>query len=157
MKNILFPSLLVAFGCLLSFSTSAQNAEEAAVLKMWNEVWALYEANDMDKIWAYYTDDAVEIYPDGSMIRGKEGIKAGYEQFSTMLEGTPSWKASPPVVQFITRDVALLTSDVEADVKLKGGQQIGGKSTFALIVKKQNNKWVMVFDSQTPVMQMPEK
>ena len=73
-----------------------------------------------------------------------------------MLEGTPSWKISKPEITFFGSDVALLTSDITTDVKLKGGQQIGGKANFATIIQKVNGKWLIVFDSQTPMQEMPE-
>ena len=157
MKNIVFTALALLFVSLFSTSNAnAQTAAEAAVLKMWDEVWQSYEKNDEAKMWSFYTETACEIYPDGNAACGLKDIKAGYEQFKTMMEGTPSWTMTKPTVRFIGSDVALLMSDVTSDIKLKGGQQIGGKSKFAAIVHKVNGKWLIEFDSQTPLMQMPE-
>lgn len=154
MKNTFLFSLILL---LSSFSTlRAQSAAEAELLKGWDEIWKAYSSNDMTKVWAFYAENATEIYPDGSMAAGVATIKAGYEQFSAMLEGTPSWKMDKPVVRFITPDVALLTSNIVTDMKLKGGQQIGGKGTFAVIVHKVKGKWLIEFDSQTPVINMAE-
>jgi uncharacterized protein (TIGR02246 family) len=107
-------------------------------------------------MWSFYAENACEIFPDGSMITGAANIKAAYDQFKGMLEGTPTWTMSKPNIRFITPDVALLTSDIVSDIKLKGGQQVGGKATFATIVRKTNGRWLIEFDSQTPVLQMPE-
>ena len=157
MKNIIFITVSLLFVSLFTTSNAtAQNTAEAELTKMWSDVWKAYESDDLSKVWLHYADKACEIYPDGSMITGLSNIKAGYEQFAGMLEGTPSWTASKPVIRLITPDVALLTSDVVSDIKLKGGQQMGGKATFALLVHKVNGKWLIEFDSQTPVMQMPE-
>lgn len=155
MKNTILFTLTLLFVSLCSFTVNAQTAAEKDVLKGWDEVWQAYESNNLDKVWAYYSENAIEIYPDGSMASGLSSIKAGYEQFSGMLEGTPSWQTSKPVIRFITPDIALLTSDVVSDIKLKGGQQIGGKSTFALLLQKRNGKWLVEFNSQTPVLTMP--
>ena len=160
MKNILF-SILTLFSMNLFLQTSAAQSaapktDEAAVLKMWDEVWQAYQTNNEEKMWSFYADNACEVYPDGSMICGKKAIREGYEAFKTMLDGIPSWTMTKPTVRFIEPNVVLLTSDVTSDIKLKGGQQIGGKSTFMTLVHKINGQWLIEFDSQTPVISMPE-
>lgn len=158
MKKVLISALTLFFLCLISLNANAQTAsnEEAVVLKMWDDVWQAYESGDEAKMWSFYAENACEIYPDGSKLCGVKAIREGYEFFKTMLEGTPSWKISKPEITFFGSDVALLTSDITTDVKLKGGQQIGGKANFATIIQKVNGKWLIVFDSQTPVQEMPE-
>jgi uncharacterized protein (TIGR02246 family) len=154
MRNILFCTLAFFFASLLPTNAQAQNPE-AEILSMWDNVWKAYESNNLAKVWASYAENACEIYPDGSMMTGAANIKAGYEQFSGMLEGTPSWQSTKPAIRLITPDVALLTSSVVSDIKLKGGQQVGGKSVFALVAHKVKGQWLIEFDSQTPVLQMP--
>lgn len=156
MKNTFFSFLSLLFVSLFSLNAHAQSAEESKILKMWDEVWQAYESGNEAKMWSFYTEDACEIYPDGSSVCGVKAIREGYEQFKTMLEGKPSWTMTKPTVRFLGADVALLMSDVTSDIKLKGGQQIGGKSKFATIVRKVNGKWMIEFDSQTPAIPMPE-
>lgn len=153
MKNFIFSTLAILV-CFTQINAQSKNGE-AEVLKTWNDVWASYEKGDETKMWAFYADDACEIYPDGSQICGKAAIKAGYDQFKSMLEGQPAWKISTPTIQFVEPTVVILTSDVTADIKLKGGQQIGGPSRFMAILHKVKGDWKIVFDSQTPVMQTP--
>lgn len=158
MKNILFSTITLLFVSAFSFTSNAQTTskEEAVVLKMWDNVWQAYESGDEAKMWSFYAENASEIYPDGSYLTGLKTIREGYDQFKTMMEGNPTWTMSPPTITFIGSDVALLISDVTADIKLKGGQQIGGKSKFATVLHKVKGNWLIVFDSQTPVMPMPE-
>ena len=156
MKHLLSLSLSLLLVSLFSFSSSAQtSSSEAEVLKMYNETWAAYETKDMAKVWSMYSDKATEIYPDGSLISGLSNIKQAFEQFSSIVEGTPHWKVGTPAIRFITAEVALVTSDVMSDIKLKGGQQIGGKLTFALLLRKTHGKWLIEFDSQTPTLPVP--
>ncbi len=129
---------------------------EAAILKAWDDVWTAYDSGNEAQMWSYYAENATEIYPDGSIAVGISHIKAGYEGFKTMLEGKPTWTSTKPEVQFIEPNVALLISDVTSDMKLKGGQQIGGKMKFTALLHQVNGKWLIVYDSQTPVMSMPE-
>lgn len=156
MKNTFFSFLSLLFVSLFSLNAHAQSAEESKILKMWDEVWQAYESGNEAKMWSFYTEDACEIYPDGSSVCGVKAIREGYEQFKTMMEGKPSWTMTKPTVRFLGADVALLMSDVTSDIKLKGGQQIGGKSKFATIVRKVNGKWLIEFDSQTPAIPMPD-
>jgi len=158
MKNIIFSTLTLLFASLFTFNANAQTAskEEASLLKMWDAVWQAYESGNEAAMWAFYADNACEIYPDGSSICGIKAIREGYEMFKSMMEGTPSWKMAKPTVTFLGSDVALLMSDVTADIKLKGGQQIGGKSKFAVVLHKVKGEWLIAFDSQTPMIPMQE-
>ncbi|MBP6811236.1 MAG: SgcJ/EcaC family oxidoreductase [Saprospiraceae bacterium] len=158
MKNIILTALTLLFLSTFTQSTSAQTASnnQVAVLKMWDAVWQAYEVGDEAKMWSFYAADACEIYPDGSSLCGLKAIREGYEQFKGMLEGKPSWTYPTPVVQFIEPNVALLIAEINSDIKLKGGQQLGGKMKFVAILHKEKGQWLIAFDSQTPIVQMPE-
>jgi ketosteroid isomerase-like protein len=106
-------------------------------------------------MWSFYTDNACEVYPDGSSACGVKSMKASFEQFKAMLESKPSWTMAAPKVTLLSNDVALILCDVTSDIKLKGGQQIGGKTKFSAILQKVKGNWLLAFDSQTPIMQMP--
>lgn len=160
MKNFFFSALTLLFVSFSAQNSVAQSAtsktDEAAVLKMWDDVWQAYESGNEEKMWSFYAENACEVYPDGSMICGKKAIREGYQAFKTMLEGKPSWTLTKTALHFVEPGVAILTADVKADVKLKGGQQIGGDSKFMVLVHKINGQWLIEFDSQTPVLPMPE-
>lgn len=158
MKNLIFNLIAICAFALSAQTLQAQSTskEEAALLQKWDAVWQAYESGNEAAMWAFYADNACEIYPDGSSICGIKAIKEGYEMFKSMMEGAPSWEMTKPTVTFLGSDVALLMSDVTADIKLKGGQQIGGKSKFAVVLHKVKGEWLIAFDSQTPVVPMPE-
>lgn len=154
MSNFLKTSLLLICS-FFALNLNAQTAaDEAALLKGWNDIWQAYESGEEAKIWAFYAENACEIYPDGSCICGREAIRQSYEAFKGMLEGKPSWTMTPPTVRFLGPDVVMLLSDVTADIKLKGGQQIGGKSKFMALLRKTDGQWLIEFTSQTPVIPM---
>ncbi len=151
-----FQFSLLLLCCTFTLNLRAQTAaDEAGIRKMWDAVWQAYADGDEAKMWSFYADNACEIYPDGSSLCGKKALREGYEQFKTMLEGKPSWTYTTPTVQFVSPDVVMLLSDVTADMKLKGGQQIGGKTKFMALLHKVNGQWLIVFDSQTPVLPPP--
>lgn len=152
--NLAAACLVAVFFSNCSTTAQSQNkaADEAALLKMWDNVWADYDSDNEEKMWAYYSETATEIYPDGTSMSGKKAIKAGYEAFKGMLEGKPSWSTTKPTIQWLGTDAALLISDITSDIKLKGGQQIGGKMKFATVAVCRDGKWFIEFDSQTPVL-----
>ena len=156
MKKIVLTTMTCFIALISLQSTYAQSKKsEETILKMWDEVWTAYEKGDEMAMWNAYSPNATEIYPDGSIISGKDNLKKGYDEFKTMLEGKPSWKYTKPTVRLIDPTTALLYADINSDIKLKGGQQVGGKMKFATILHQVNGKWLIEFTSQTPVMQMP--
>jgi uncharacterized protein (TIGR02246 family) len=157
MKKNVFKSitLITLMGTVtLAFSQNQKNEE--ALVKIFNDVWTAYEKGDEQTMWNFYSSSASEIYPDGSLISGKENIRQAYNGFKNMLEGNPKWKYSRPTVRFIEPNVALLFSDIESDIKLKGGQQMGGKVKFVAVLHRVNGKWQIEFDGQVPKIPMPE-
>lgn len=155
MSNFLKTAALLLCSAFSLHLTAQTDADRAAVLKTWNDVWQAYEKGEETDMWSYYAEDACEIYPDGSSLCGKKAIREGYEAFKGMLEGTPSWTTTEPTLRFLGPDVVMLLSDVTTDIKLKGGQQIGGKSKFMLLLRRTNGRWLIEFNSQTPVLPMP--
>lgn len=147
--------LFSAFALNANAQTAGKPNEETAILKFWNDVFAAYASNNEAAMWAAYDENACEVYPDGSHLCGVATMKAGYEQFKGMLEGTPTWQPGTPEIHLVDANNALLISDVTTDIKLKGGQQIGGKMKFVTMIHKSNGKWHIVFDGQTPILQMP--
>ena len=51
-------------------------------------------------------------------------------------------------------DVAILVWDSSADIKIKG-QQVGGKTKGMALAHRTAGKWLIEFDSITPVISMP--
>lgn len=156
MKTIIISALTLLFASMLSLNAHAQGtaASEKEVLKMWDAVWHAYESDEA-AMWNFYAEDACEVYPDGSHLCGVKAMKAGYDQFKTMLDGKPTWKYTQPEVKFIEPTVALLIGEIDSDIKLKGGVQIGGKMKFTALVHRVNGQWLIVYDNQTPIQQMP--
>ncbi|HMQ60307.1 MAG TPA: SgcJ/EcaC family oxidoreductase [Flavilitoribacter sp.] len=155
MKTIKFCTLTFAFA-LIAFAAQAQRAgsEEAAIKNLWNSIYQAFETGNNEAMWAAYTDNAGEIGPDGSLTIGKEKLKASWEAFMKMVDEAPKFTLEEPTVRILTPDVAILTWQSSADIKV-GGQQFGGKSVGMAVVRKIKGNWMVEFDSMTPVMEMP--
>jgi len=155
MKTNLFQLiLLVAFGFLTNAVQAQTKADEAALKSFWKDVWTAYDSGNDDKMFAYYTENACEINPGGIITCGKKALIDSWNQFMKMVDTRPKFSFSDPSVRFITPEVGIISWDSGADIKIKG-QQIGGKTKGMAVVHKINGKWLIEFDSLTPVMQMP--
>lgn len=154
-KNLSAAVMTIMMFGIANLAYAQNQKSEEALLKMWKDVWTAYQSNNESAMWSFYSATATEVYPDGSILVGKEAIKKGYEEFKTMIEGTPVWTSSTPTITFIEPTVAMLIADIDSDIKLKGGQQIGGKAKFITLVHKVNGKWLIEMDTQVPVISMP--
>lgn len=156
MKNILF-SILALLACAI-FTPSAQAqsaADEAAIRAFWKTTWEAFQSGNVEQMWAAYTDNALEITPDGQLASGKPAMRASWDEFMKMVDTPPSFTSENLAVRQITADVAILTWDTTADIKI-GGQQVGGPTKCMGVVRKVNGKWQIEADAMTPVMQMPD-
>ena len=155
MTNVLKAlALLLALACTTQIHAQTA-ADEAAVKAFWKAAWTNFESGNSDQMWASYTDNASEISPDGSLTNGKKALRENWDAFMKMADEKPAFKYDGESVRFVTPDVALVTWDSEADIKI-GGQQVGGKTKGMAVVHKINGQWLIEFDSLTPVMAMPE-
>ncbi|MFN8348720.1 MAG: nuclear transport factor 2 family protein [Spirosomataceae bacterium] len=152
MKNLIVFTALFMTGLV---SAHAQTkSDEAAVKTMLHDCFQAFSEAANDKGFSYYTENAWEISPDGSLVMGKQQIQEGYDAFMKMIEGKPKFTFNNVDVRFITSDVALVAMDYDTDIKING-QQIGGKSKGLGVVHKVNGKWLLEGDAATPVIQMP--
>lgn len=164
MKNILFSTLAIFSFC---FQMNAQSSgalwvgsrsatgEAKAVHAAIAQSYDAFIAGNMEKGFAVYTDDAVEIDPTGNMTVGKKAMLEGWEAFSKMADETPKFSYSNVQVRMLTNDVAIAIWDSEADIKI-GGQQVGGKTKGSGVMRKINGSWKLEFDQLTPLAPMPE-
>ncbi len=155
MKTMQFFFLTLLF-FLSGFGVQAQKAgsEEAAIIDFWKKTWDAYQAGDLEKMWAAYTDEAGEIGPDGSLTVGKANLKASYDAMMKMVDEKPTFTYENPSVRILSPEFALMTWNSSADFKING-QQVGGKTTGVAFLRKINSAWKIEFDALAPVMQMP--
>ena len=152
MKSI--KSIFVVFFMASLVSCTAQTSTENAIKATFNEVTKAFNSVNDEHGWSYYTDNAFEIDPGGNYVQGKQALRESWNGFMKMVDTRPSFTYSNPVVKVITPDVAIITFDSEADIKIKG-QQIGGKTKGMAVLHKINGQWLIEGDAVTPVRAMP--
>lgn len=155
MKNVLFSAICfsIAF-CSFAPVASAQSGDEATFKAYLKEVYDTYEKGDTKGMFSYYADNAAEIGPDGRLTSGKKALEESWTAFEKMMDAKPKFTYNLTSYRFITPDVAIVTWDSDADIKM-GGQQIGGKTIAMAVLHKKDGRWLIEFDSLTPVMEMP--
>lgn len=153
MKTLFF--VLCCLNACYLFGQTANNRQDHRTTfeNYLGEVYGAYEKDAMS-IWNYYTDESGEIYPDGSMLIGKEKLVAGFEEFQKMVDGQPTFTYQLTSWRLLTPDVALVTWDTNSDVKIQG-QQVGGPARCLAVLRKVKGKWMIEFDTMTPIVQMP--
>lgn len=154
MKSIIL-SASVLF-CSLFFVHKAVAQDNQATFESYlQKVYDAYESGNADAMWAFYTDAASEVSPDGTLASGIKNLRAGWDMFMKMVDSKPTFTYKLTSWRLITPEVALITWDSTADIKVQG-QQVGGPATCSAVLHKINGQWKIEFDGMTPVMQMPE-
>lgn len=158
---------LISFVLILAGFLSATNLVSAqgkpAKLPMENkatfetflkDVYTMYDKHDYKALKNMYERQASEIGPDGVLILGLKNLEASWKLFDQMVDPTPKFTYQLTSSRMITPEIAIVTWDSDADIKIKG-QQVGGKATGMAVLKKKGNGWQIQHDQLTPVMTMP--
>ena len=157
MKNLLVNSFFFAALVLSTQNLQAQapKMENAETFKAYlKTIYTAYEKGNIEEMFSYYTQDAAEIGPDGSLTSGLAALKSSWASFEKMMDAKPKFTYNLTSSRMITPDVAIVTWDSEADIKI-GGQQVGGKATAVAVLVKKGTRWMIEFDGLTPVIPMP--
>ena len=158
MKNILFSTFFFSVCTLLTHTLQAQTStktnDEAMFKAYLKEVYDAYEKGDNLAMFAYYTENAAEISPDGHLTSGKKALQESWAAFEKMTDAKPKFTYNLTSYRYVTPDVAIITWDSDADIKI-GGQQIGGKAIAMAVLHKKAGRWLIEFDSLTPILEMP--
>lgn len=156
MKKLLLSTLAICGLFLFTQNLQAQSnkAEFESFKNYLDQVYKDYDGANVDLILKLYTADAQEIGPDGSLVSGVAGLKANWDAFVKMLDKKPVFTHKLVSARTIRPDVAIITFEQDADL-LIGGQQVGGKTICMAVLSKKDNRWLIEFDSMTPVVPMP--
>ncbi|MEZ5042333.1 MAG: nuclear transport factor 2 family protein [Saprospiraceae bacterium] len=155
MRTNFFSVLFTAFAILCFVQNGQAQKENQATFEAYlAKVYDAYAATNDEAMWAFYTDAASEISPDGRLTEGKKTLKAGWDEFMKMVDSRPSFTYKLTSWRLITPDVALVTWDSTADIKVQG-QQLGGPTNCIAVLHKINGKWLIEFDGMTPIIPMP--
>ncbi len=156
MKTSFFSTIILLSASLFASVANAQTDNQATFESFLKTVYDAYQSGNDDLMWNYYTANAAEISPDGTLTSGIDNLKAGWQQFMGMVDSRPTFTYKLTSWRLITPDVAVVTWDSNADIKIQG-QQVGGATSDMAVLHKINGKWKIEFDAMTPKIEMPAK
>ncbi len=154
MKAVIFCASLLFTSAFFGQNAQAQTDNQATFEAFIKTVYDAYQSGSDDAMWVFYSDNAGEITPDGRLSSGKEALKSSWKEFMKMVDSRPNFSYKMTSWRLITPDVAILTWDTVADIKIQG-QQVGGPTSDMAVLRKVNGNWLIEFDSMTPVVEMP--
>lgn len=146
---ILSMSITALFGQGKPYKLPMDN--KASVETFLKDVYTAYEKMNYKLLKSYYDRQAGEINPDGSMVQGLKNLEASWKAFDGMVDERPTFTYQLTSSRMVSEDIAVVTWDSEANIKIKG-QQVGGETIGMAVLKKKNNSWIILFDSMTPVV-----
>ena len=151
------PSATLLVLCLALAGTSAALAEEpaaaspseaaqASLAQVERDFAAAFAARDLERFGTFLDEDAIFLNPDGSALRGKAEILAGWKGY---FEGEPPFSWYPTV------------SQVSGDLGLSQGPVFGADgawiANFSSVWQRgEDGAWKIVFDGAPPCRNMAE-
>lgn len=130
--------------CLFGLSASAQNGNDTSVRKQIRllnaQMEAAFNANDMQKVAAFYTGDAEIVYDNGYTVKGRTALD---NYWSSLKDKGRGWKLT--VVE-IGGGGDLLFQLGTSDLKyLNGNKESNAVTNFVVLWKKQPDGSYKIF------------
>ena len=160
-STLVFLTLLLSFSFACRSQATDTRAADEATLRSLDDEWSKSVASrDVEKVIAYYADDAVVMPPNIPTLAGKEAIR---DLWRSMLESplfSGGWKATKVEVAQ-SGDLAYLSGNYEFKEQDAGGNPITDKGKYLVVWRKQSDgNWKCVanmFNSDLPNVAPPPR
>ncbi len=130
-------------------------AFEKFLTDVYNAYYEAFDKKTYKNFSKFFSGNAAEIGPDGRLTYTLKTLKEVWAETDKMMDEKPSFKNKLTSSRMVNSEIAIITWDSEADVKIQG-KQMGGMTTCMAVLKKSGESWVIEFDSATPAIPMPE-
>ncbi len=159
MKKIFFSALalILLFVSLFTSKVNAQTAaDEQAVRNTIDKAIEAYYAADVEKMSAFYAENATMIVYTGQKINGKKAIhESTVEMLKTEKPSAESFKFKTNSVRFLNANTALVVADLSGTAQM-GDQTINWEGVCAIVMSRHGDKWRIELEANTPIMPAPE-
>ena len=151
-RSLVVLLLLLSTACQTQQATSA---DETTLRKLDDEWSKAAGSRDVEKMIAYYSDDAVVMLPNIPTLTGKEPIRTLWKSMVESPDFSGGWKATKVEVAR-SGDLAYISGNYEFNEKDNSGKPITDKGKYLEVWKKQTDgSWKCVanmFSSDQPAV-----
>jgi len=136
--------------------TSGATHTDPAISRVSSAYEAANNAEDLAKLIALYTDDAVEMPPNAPAIRGRSAIESFYKGLFAEMDGKATLT---PIESAISGPIGYEIGTFSQTMKTKNGQTTDDVGKYMVLLKQGADKqWqvaYVIYNSDKPPMQMP--
>jgi len=142
--------LVVLLGLITGCSTQpprdTRAEDENVIREMETEGWKTIEAKDLEGVISYFADDALALYPNMPVIKGKDAIR---EAWTTMFAQPGFEMSGQPSKVEVSRagDLAYVQGTYSQTMNDTTGKPVTDSGKYVVVYKKQpEGKWKLVID-----------
>lgn len=149
MKTSLFSAVLFSAFTLATPAMQAQTGSEENAIRTWLDAgFQAYLSGDMEKMLAYYNDDAVVIDWMGRRSDGKDALR---EAFKAEQEA-PSTDVRAHIldIRFLEPGIAVVCTELKGKSEMNG-QPFEWTGNSTMLLSKKSGDWRIVLEQNTGV------
>ncbi len=155
MKTSFFSTILFIIASFFASNADAQNDNQASFESYLKKIYTTFSTDGFQAMKPYYTENAIEIGPDGGLINGQKAIGEYYGQLEGMMDAKPQFTFQLTSWRLIKPDVAHITWDSH-DKFFLFGQTMESDNTGAALLRKEKGQWLIEYDHLTPKVPFPD-
>lgn len=145
---IMLLSVLLALisGCSTQPPRDTRAEDENVIREMETEGWKTIEAKDLEGVISYFADDALALYSNMPVLKGKDAIR---EAWRTNFAQPGFAMSGQPLKVEVSRagDLAYVQGTYSQTVNDTAGKPVTDNGKYVVVYKKQpDNKWKLVID-----------
>ena len=156
MSKILFPLFFLALSLGSATAQTISAADQKGIDETYAAVAVVFEKMDASLLSPWLAENAEQIIPTGEIVRGRANVTANMAGYMAFLKTQP--KADSEETKLVNRQLRylatglVLTTYTEEATKHFGGKAQTEKTTYALVFRNTNGKWLTELIAITPVV-----
>lgn len=163
MKNTIFSILTLFFVSLLSSNAQAQSisqADQKGIEANYTAFMSAFEKLDPSGLSALLTENAEQVIPEGTIVRGRNNIVASLSGYMAYLKSQPKpdkmdRQNTAMQSRYLAPDV-ILSTYIDETVLHFGDKTRVEKMATTVVLKKVGSQWLVDLIALTPVVEMPK-
>ncbi|MGH9339866.1 MAG: YybH family protein [Acidobacteriota bacterium] len=149
--------VLVATGCAqpVDEAPAQDSAQVQQQIEQRNaELTAAFNSKDNEAMLALYTEDAISLPPNQSMVEGKEAIRQSMQQMEGSGVQASNLQLTTHDVE-VSGDTAVEVGNYTIDITLPDGSSMTDRGKYLTVWKNEGGTWMVHRDIYNTDMPMP--